>query len=70
MITAQMSQFIIAVTSSLTTATLFYILRQFVKLRHTAERLMTEHRYLMRSMQMVLSHLGLTTVAKDGDGTQ
>lgn len=62
MITAPMSQFIIAVTSSLTTAILLWILRQFVKLRKSADRLMKEHRYLMASMALVLQHLGLQSL--------
>lgn len=69
MTTGAVSQFIIAVTSSLTTAILFWILRQFVKLRKTADRLMKEHRYLMASMQLVLQHLGLKTLIDESDKT-
>lgn len=65
MIANDMSQFIIAVTSSMTTAILLWILRQFVKLRKAGERHMREHRYLMVSMQMVLAHLGLQALADE-----
>lgn len=65
MISNDMSQFIIAVTSSMTTALLFWILRQFVKLRKTADRLIREHRYLMATMQLVLTHIGLKVIADD-----
>lgn len=70
MTTEEMAQFVIAVMSSLTTALLFWILRQFIKLRGTAERLMKEHRYLMASMQLVLAHLGLEALVKSGDDTR
>lgn len=60
------SQFIIAVTSSLTTAILLWILRQFVRLRKSADKLMKEHRYLMATMQVVLAHLGLESLVRDG----
>lgn len=56
------SQFIVAVTSSLTVLILLWLLRQVVKLRKSAERLLKEHRYLMASMQLVLTHLGLEHV--------
>lgn len=59
------TQFVIAVSSSLTTAILLWMLRQFVKIRKTAERLMKEHRYLMGAMQLVLTHLGLDTLVKE-----
>lgn len=65
MITDAMSQFVIAVTSSMTTAILLWILRQFVKLRKAGERHMREHRYLMMSMGLVLSHLGLQALADE-----
>lgn len=62
------SQFIIAVSSSLTTAILLWMLRQFVKLRKLANGLLREHRYLMASMQIVLAHLGLDKIAQEANG--
>jgi len=59
------SSFVIAVSSSLTTALLLYITRQLFKLRKTATGLLREHRYLMRSMTLVLAHLGLEAVTKE-----
>jgi hypothetical protein len=53
------TQFIIAVTSSLTTAAILYMLRQVVRARHAITRLADEHKFLMESMQAVLTHLNL-----------
>jgi hypothetical protein len=63
------TQFIIAVSSSITTALLLWILRSIIKMRITAERVMKEHRYLMTMMALVLQHLGLEAIIhKDGKG--
>ena len=61
------TDFIIAVSSSLTTATLLWMLHQFGKLRRSAERLMKEHRYLMAGMALVLQHLGLESLVKEAE---
>lgn len=67
MVTGDLAQFIVAVMSSLTTFILLWILRQFVKLRKSAERHTREHRYLMATMEIVLAHLGLEALTNSRD---
>lgn len=62
-----LSEFIVSTSSALTVMLLLYLIRQIMKLRKTAERLMGEHRYLMRTMQLVLQHIGLTTLIRQND---
>jgi hypothetical protein len=53
------AQFIVAVTSSLTTALILFILRQVYKARKAITKLADEHVFLLRSMNLVLAHLDL-----------
>lgn len=60
------AQFIIAVSSSLTTAALLWLVRQVVKFRKTVRTLAYEHKFLMSSMQLVLTRLEMDTPLRDG----
>lgn len=53
------TQFFIAVMSSLTTAAILAILRVVVKARKSVAKLANEHEFLMRSMEIVLTHLSI-----------
>jgi hypothetical protein len=59
------AQFIIAVTSSLTTALILYLVRQAYKARKSVTRLADEHHFLMRAMALVLVHLDLVKQADE-----
>lgn len=59
------AQFVIAVMSSLTTAVLLWLTRQVVRLRNIGNNLAKEHRFLMASMFLVLSHLGMESIIKE-----
>lgn len=60
-----LTEFVISVSSSVTTLMLVFIGRQIFKLRKHADKLMTEHKYLMTTMQLVLQHIGLTQLLRD-----
>lgn len=58
------AEFIIAVSSSLTTAAILFIVRQLWKARKTVSQLADEHHFLMESMNVVLEHLKLTEATR------
>lgn len=62
------AQFIIAVMSSLTTALILALVRQFYKARKYMQQIANEHRFLMFSMSLVLKRLDLEKVADDYRG--
>ena len=53
------AQYIVALASSLTTAAVLAMLRVVVNGRKALTQLVTEHRFLMKSMMRVLRHLDL-----------
>jgi len=59
------AQFIIAVMSSLTTAAILYGVRQIYKARKALVRLANEHRFLLRSVSLILVHLDLEKQAEE-----
>jgi hypothetical protein len=59
------TQFVIAVTSSLTTALILFMIRQIYKARKSISRLADEHHFLMKAMNLVLLHLDLVNKAEE-----
>lgn len=58
------AQFVIAVMSSLTTAAILYLTRMLYKARRTAVTLLQEHRFMLRSINLILVHLDIEQQAE------
>lgn len=58
------TQFVIALSSSLTTALILWIVRQVVKAKNTFAQMVEQTAFLMRTMDMVLRHLKLENDAE------
>jgi hypothetical protein len=54
------TQFWPTVAASITSVSIVAMLRQVVKARKAISKLADEHRFLLRSMSLVLSHLNLS----------